>query len=80
MLRQTDLEIIPEVSSTLEQEKSICEPFALEQIVPYTKIQQPNQQDRVMKEPIIQEFLCKQNVKQTIGLEVILEMDERMSR
>ena len=80
VLRRTDLETIPEVSSTLEQEESICEPFVLEQIVPYTKIQQPNQQELIMKEPSIQEFLCKQNVKQTIGLEGIPEMDERMAR
>ena len=33
-----------------------------------------------MKEPSIQEFLRKQNVKQTIGLEGIPEMDERMAR
>ena len=33
-----------------------------------------------MKEPSIQEFLRKQNVKQTIGLEGILEMDEGPAR
>ena len=33
-----------------------------------------------MEKPIIQEFLCKQNVKQTIGLEGIPKMDERMAR
>ena len=33
-----------------------------------------------MEEPNIQELLCKQNVKQTIGLEGIPEMDERMAR
>ena len=80
VLRRIDLETIPEESSTLEQEESICEPFFLEQIIPYTKIQQPNQQELIMKEPSIQEFLRKQNVKQTIGLEGIPEMDERMAR
>ena len=60
--------------------ESICEPFVLEQIVPYTKIQQPNQQEPIMEEPSIQEFLRKQNVKQTIGFEGIPEMDERMAR
>ena len=73
------METISEESSTLEQEESICEPFVLEQIVPYTKIQQPSQQELIMKEPSIQEFLRKQNVKQTIGLEGIPEMDERMA-
>ena len=80
VLRQTDLETIPKESSTLEQEESLCEPFVLEQIVSYTKIQQPNQQEPAMEEPIIQEFLRKQNVKQTIGLEGIRGMDERMAR
>ena len=53
VLKRTDLETIPEVSSTLEQEESICEPYVLEQIVPYTKIQQPNQLEPIIEEPSI---------------------------
>ena len=75
-----DLETILEVSSTLEQEESMGEPYVLEQIVPYAKVQEPNQQEPNREEPNIQEYLCKQNVKQTIGLEGIPEMDEGLAK
>ena len=74
------METIPEVSSTIEREESIGEPFVLEQVVSYAKIQKPNQQEPLIEEPSIQEFLRKQSVRQTIGLEGILEMDEGMAR
>ena len=74
------MEIISEVASTLEREESVGESFVLEQVVPYTKMQKPNQTEPIIEEPNIQEFLRKQNVRQTIGLEGIPEMDEGMAR
>ena len=53
VLRRTDLETILEVFSTLEQEESIGEQFVLEQVVPYAKIQTPNQIEPIIEEPNI---------------------------